>query len=179
MLLVELHHMSRKPVHSTLMAPKRSIFQDCGKENHSQSHSVDTEHQICSSCLINTNKKHRQTNTTSSKNCVCHVFQTQQNHHQLGYFSQAGGTLRVAQAVYQTLSEPTRPECKFKQNSLTRAIYSTSICARNYFRHKSKAQNKTWTYHAGRRTSIQVNGSKYQEANKKWVKEPGGGGTSL
>lgn len=28
MLLVELHHMSRKPVHSTLIAPNRRIFQD-------------------------------------------------------------------------------------------------------------------------------------------------------
>lgn len=70
MLFVELHHMSRKPVHSTLTAPKRRIFQDCGKEKHSI-HTVLTEFSrtlFCSSCLIHTDRKH-EINTTSKK-CV-------------------------------------------------------------------------------------------------------------
>jgi len=53
-LLVELHHISRKPVHVKFIAPKSSIFQDCEKENHSYLYNTDKLLWVHSSLRIHT-----------------------------------------------------------------------------------------------------------------------------
>lgn len=70
MLLVELHHMSRKPVHSRLTAPKTRIFQDCGKERHSGSHGADSSPDLFKLLTSHQYNAHNKHNFYK----VCHVF---------------------------------------------------------------------------------------------------------